>query len=427
MLLFLLFVLAAQTASVLPGKQDRIGQAIQSEVKPEDLKQPRLPPGITLDRPLAAADAVAIALWNNAAFHADLANLGLARADLAEAGLLRNPNLSLLFPVGPKPFELALTLPIEALWQRPRRIEAAKVNLEAVSQGLVQHGMDLARDVCLAWVDLSFAQQKSLLDTDAAALKQRIAQLTERRLAAGDVSDAETGTARVEAIAARDTARRSEDGVVVATERLRMLIGLRGTRTPLKAAPLQEPTVTLPELDYLLESALAARPDLRAAELAVQAAAKRASWERSRVVALGLVLSSKEVGSYGVRTGPGLALDLPFFQRNQGSIRRADAEVERAAWQYLAARDRVELEVREARAQSVQAIQALDRLRREVIPAVRRNAEMAETAYRNGDLSFLTALEGSRPLTEVRLREAEGIAAVCRAAAQLERSIGRKP
>jgi hypothetical protein len=62
MLLLLLFVLAAQTASVPPGKQDRIGQAIQSEVKPEDLEQPRLPPGITLDRPLAAADAVAIAL-----------------------------------------------------------------------------------------------------------------------------------------------------------------------------------------------------------------------------------------------------------------------------------------------------------------------------------------------------------------------------
>jgi hypothetical protein len=59
-----------------------------------------------------------------------------------------------------------------------------------------------------------------------------------------------------------------------------------------------------------------------AAELAVEADGKRACRERSKIVALGLMPSSKGVGSYGIRTGPGLAADVPLFQRNQAVIRR---------------------------------------------------------------------------------------------------------
>lgn len=425
--LFLLAGLVAQAAPVPSQIQERIGQSINAEAKASDLQAPQLPPGISLDRPLGAEEAVAIALWNNAAFHADLANLGLARADLAEAGLLRNPNLSLLFPIGPKPFEFLLTLPIEALWERPRRVDAAKANLEAVSQGLVQHGLDLARDTRLAWVELALAQRRNALESETADLRLRIADLTDRRLRAGDIGKVEVDLARAQAVMARDSAQRAADDVRVARERLRLLIGLRGDRSELSARSLQEPSAEVPELDTLLESAFAARPDLRAAEFNVRAAAQRARWERSRLVALGFSLSSKEVGSYGVRTGPGMTLDVPLFDRNQGAVSRADAEVEHAAWQYLAARDRVELEVREARVRYVQARQSLQRLRLEMLPAIRLNAEMVEKSYRTGEVSYLTVLEASRPLLDVRLREAEAIAALVRSAAQLERSIGRKP
>jgi hypothetical protein len=60
---------------------------------------------------VTADEAVAVALWNNAAFQASLNDLGFARADLAEAGLLANPVLSLLLPVGPKQLEATLRWP----------------------------------------------------------------------------------------------------------------------------------------------------------------------------------------------------------------------------------------------------------------------------------------------------------------------------
>src|SRR5262245_39195648 len=64
-----------------------------------------LPPGVDPGDGLEEDEAVEIALWNNAPFQEALAQLGFARADLVEAGLLRNPVLSLLFPIGPKQLE----------------------------------------------------------------------------------------------------------------------------------------------------------------------------------------------------------------------------------------------------------------------------------------------------------------------------------
>src|SRR5262245_10872226 len=96
-----------------------------------------LPPDTSLQDGLTSQEAVAIALWNSPSFQATLADLGIARADLVEAGLLRNPVLSLLFPIGPKQLEWTLQFPFEVLWQRPRRVAAAQFNAQAVGQRLV--------------------------------------------------------------------------------------------------------------------------------------------------------------------------------------------------------------------------------------------------------------------------------------------------
>ena len=96
-----------------------------------------LPPDSSIDDGLTAQEAVAIALWNSASFQATLADLGIARADLVEAGLLRNPVFSLLFPWGPKQLEWTLQFPFDALWQRPRRVAAARLNAQAVGERLV--------------------------------------------------------------------------------------------------------------------------------------------------------------------------------------------------------------------------------------------------------------------------------------------------
>jgi cobalt-zinc-cadmium efflux system outer membrane protein len=204
-------------------------------------------------------------------------------------------------------------------------------------------------------------------------------------------------------------------------------MGLRKDRSRLGAVstPAEEPAV--PEWEMLVETAMSSRPDLRAAEIAIQAAAQRARWERSRILALvGPILSIKEVGTYGVRVGPGVYADIPVFQRNQGGIARADAEVERATLMYLALLERIELEVREARLQLLQARESAARTRSEILPGVLDTVRLAERAYSNGDAPYLFVLEAGRKVFDVRSGEAEALAAVRRARAQLERSVGRR-
>src|SRR4051812_38769188 len=57
-------------------------------------RPPSLPPKTADTSALSEDAAVAVALWNSAAFGAELAQLGSSQADLAEAGTLANPTLS---------------------------------------------------------------------------------------------------------------------------------------------------------------------------------------------------------------------------------------------------------------------------------------------------------------------------------------------
>lgn len=425
-LLLVSAALAADRPTVSRALEERTGHGLNPAPAPARPVTPTLPPGISLAAPLSEDDAVAVALWNNAALQAELSQLGVARADLLEAGLLRNPNLSLLLPVGAKPFELLLGLPVEALWQRPRRVAAMRIDVDAVAEGLVQHGLNLARDARVAQIELAAAERRLIIAKEGAELLAKIADLTEKRRRAGDTTGLDVRLARTEGQAAADQAARLSGGVDIARQRLRAVLGLRNDATSVNAALNSRPAQTPPPWSELVEAALSARPDLRAAELAIEAAVKRAGWERARILALIPTLSSKEVGDRGVLSGPGVGFDIPLFDRKQGAVSRAEAEVERATRRYLALRDQVEAEVRQARVALVEASERYERIGGHLVPAARETIRLAEKAHAAGDISHLTVLEASRRLVEFRTQESDAAVDVRRAAAELERSVGKK-
>ena len=51
-----------------------------------DAQTPSLPAGVRIEDGLSREEAVAVALWNNAAFQVSVSRLGFARADLVDAG-----------------------------------------------------------------------------------------------------------------------------------------------------------------------------------------------------------------------------------------------------------------------------------------------------------------------------------------------------
>ncbi len=383
------------------------------------------PPGIRLDDGVTADEAVAVALWNNGTFQVSVTELGFARADLLEAGVLTNPVLSLLLPVGPKQLEATLKFPIEVLWERPRRVAAARFALEASAARLVQAGLDLVATVRIAYADTSLAADREKLAGEAAALLARIDALTQSRLAAGDIATLEARTATLDAARAAYDRQRASQDALMARQRLAQLLGRTSDAAALVLTPSDGAGATCAAVDDLVREAAAARPDVRAAEIGVESAAARLGWERSRVLALTAVLDANGQGREGFEMGPGLEAGVPVFNRNQGPKRRAEAQLAHAAAAYASLRQQVGFEIREAQALFDQAHQSLTLWRTTIRGPLEANVADAERAYREGETSYLFVLENTRRLIEARLRERELEADQQRARARIERAVGR--
>lgn len=412
-----------------------------------------IPEGISVNDGVTQDEAVAIALWNNPGLHAELTALGIARADVTTAGQLTNPTLTMIFPFSFRILEAVANWPIESIWQRPRRVAAAKVELERVGETLVIRALDLVRDVRLAYADYHAAQIRAEMAAEVSRERHEIATLTNARLRVGDISELESNPSVTDARLAEERASRLAQDVVISKERLRTLLGFANDDIALNivvpprdvpppvdriisvqravlvdhAAPSPPvPALTAAQVDELIRQALDARPEMKAGELAIEAAGARAKWERSRILNVSAIAKEYGRGAGGWEQGPGVAIELPIFHRNNGNISRAEAEIERAAKQLIAAKQRIVSEVRESYTQFIQAREAHRLWRTTVLPAVEQDIRAAHAAYQAGDVAYLFVLENSRRYSDERLREADYMLATERARTQLERSVGRR-
>jgi cobalt-zinc-cadmium efflux system outer membrane protein len=410
----------------VPGDLD---EAIRARTVPTGIRldrQEALPPDVNLGDGLTQEEAVAIALWNSPPFQATLVDLGIARADLVEAGLLRNPVFSLLFPVGPKQLELTLQYPFEVLWQRPARVNAARLNASAIAERLVWDALSLVAQVRTAHADSITADRRLALATQNAELTRRLADITAARLRAGDISELESRAPRTDA-ARTDVVRRAvQHDRDLARLTLAALLGLDPVAAQLQPQASSAYDVRpCPIDDVRLQDALASRPDVRAAELTIEAAAARARWERSRTLTLIGLLDANGEGEEGFEIGPGVTFDLPIFYRNQGAVARATAEIERASRLYTAARANVIADVRSAGVRVAQAQEALDAWSHDIVPSLETEQRQAESAYDAGEVPLFNVLDVSRRLVDGRMRQLDAEADLLRARISLERALGR--
>jgi cobalt-zinc-cadmium efflux system outer membrane protein len=390
--------------------------------------KPELPPGVVLDDDVTPGEAVATALWNSPSFEAELADLGIARADVVQAGLLPNPVFSLLFPWGPKQLEATLKWPLDAMWERPRRQAAAESAANAVAERLVANGLSLVAETQIALIDLATASERARLADDDHQVARRIADLAGSRLEAGDISELEAGVAEVDADRARQDAAAASLQIALAQHRLHQLMGVGEivSASKLRAALEPQPEAGCRSLATVERDALASRPDVRAAELEIEAAGRRLGWERSRVVSLIGILDANAEGSEGFEMGPGLEAGLGVFDRNQAGKARARAELARASARYREVRQRVMREVDDAYAQVLVSRDALRAWRDDIGKRLERQAAQTERAYEAGELSYLALLDARRRLNAGRLRELAAWGDLRRATVRLEQGVGKR-
>ncbi len=300
---------------------------------------------------------------------------------------------------------------------------AAQLETQRVAEGLVSRGLLVRRDAQVAYTDITLADERVLIAREALTMRAEVARIVGARYRVGEASELETVAPRADSLRAVDDYYRARRDARIA--RLRLLASLSldsldadSVRFTREAAP------AVPALPALLDSAYAARPDLWAARIGIDAVGRRLKWERARVFSFVLSLNARLHDPKPVHLAPGLAIGLPLFNRNQGRIARVRAELDQAAWQYLAMRQTVGLDVREAYAQAEQATQSVALWQNSRLPSLQDALRRSTNAFINGDFPYVQVAETIRQLIDARQRAAEARADQRRAIARLRYAVG---
>ncbi|WP_162912101.1 TolC family protein [Pontibacter actiniarum] len=383
-----------------------------------------LPQTVNMQDGLSQAEAVSTALFNNAQFQADLMRISIAQADLIEAGQLPNPLLNVIFPTGTDVLKGTLNFSMDVLWQRPNRIKASRLETERTAENLVALGMRLIRDVSLAYIEYTFAQQRAVVGAESSRLRSEMASITRKSYLAGDLSQMESAIANADSLRAFDDRLQFAMQEQLRKARLYYLMGVDSINS-MQLQPLPASTYPRMQLNELMPVALSARPEVRAAALAIESKAKSLGWEKAKVVSFIGILNARREHDGKLALGPGFQMPLPVFNFNRGRIMRARAEMEQAAYLYVEAKRQVQLEVQEALAQYQAARQTADLWQLNRQPIL-NTADQARKAFEAGEVSYFFYLQTVLQVTDVQLRIVDADAALRRAAVQLNYALGRQ-
>ncbi|MDB5247876.1 MAG: hypothetical protein JWQ40_2270 [Segetibacter sp.] len=391
-----------------------------------------MPPSVDTADGIAEDEAVSIALYNNGQYQADLAQISIVQADLIDAGVVSNPLIRYLLPSGGLNVSGYINFGFDFLWQRPKRIAVAQTEIERTAQNMAARGYTVIRDVQTSFADLQLAKDRAAIFKDNALIRGEIARLNNVRFRVGEISELEASTARADSAAAVDDYIKASLDTIIRTNRLNTLLGYTpDTIVAYKTTPVNFLAQKISRQEYYT-LAYDNQPDLRSAQIAINAAGNRLGLERSRIVAFMATLGFNNVPGHGGSKvlpnafQPGIQMELPVLNRNQGKIARVRAELEQASYNYVAIRQRILNDVADAYARYEQTYKSYEMYNGNVLPSLLDAVRLSQLAYQRGDISYIPVLEAMRQLVNGRLRKAEIEAELRRSISQLNFVIGKK-
>lgn len=285
--------------------------------------------GKKLEQPLAADDAVQIALLNNRGLQASYWSLGVAEADLVQAGRLQNPVLDFKRSHGGEVgIERTLTFNLVSLITAPMASRIEGRRFEQTKLLVANAALKVAADTRRAWVDAVSASQIADYALQVEASAQAGAELAARMRKAGNWSALDQ--AREQAYHAQTVAdaTHARKAAVSARERLTRLLGLSGGQAASYRLPDHLPDLPAAprELADIEQMALNERLDIQAAKLDAEQTAATLGLTRStrfiNVLDLGAVRNTE--GGTATR-GYELSLEIPLFDWGSARVARAEA------------------------------------------------------------------------------------------------------
>jgi len=395
-------------------------------------------------RTLTIEEAVDEAVHRNLGLLAARADLSIAEASLVTARLRPNPVLSggadsldwlgtgfnEINDAGPPQYAVRVDVPFERASKRALRTHVAEQTKRVAEAQLADAVRRLTLDVILASIDVLEAKAKLRLAEDTLQSFERLVQLNERRLTSGAIPQLEVSRSRVAMLQYRGNVRNAQLGLTQARLKLLPLLGKKPDEEPIDiedhlAVP---PAAVAADLTVLQQSARSTRPDLLAAqrEQARTQADLRLQVAQGKVdYTLGAEYRRQQgVNGRGNMLGLFFSVPLPLFNRNQGEIARAEAEIDKSTRSLTALETDVAGQVASAYAEFTASRQFVDEIERDLLEPTDRARTGTAYVYQAGAISLLDVLDAQRAYNDTMQTYYSAQAAYRRAQARLTLAIG---
>ncbi len=365
-------------------------------------------------RAVTRADAVAAALARGPRVTFARADSTAAHAGLSIASQFENPILSLTYSKSVPQQHFIMDVPLDYPWLRRARVGAAAAGL-----GAARYRFDFERAAATFEADTAYtnalaAAKRAAFSRSTARDADSVLKLARLRRDAGDGSELDVQLASVSFGQLENAAARDSLDAVAAVLAVQALMG----------EPSETPAIALADT---LDAGAGAGDTPAGSQLLVAAAeedlhqADQALTLEKRLLfgAPSLTVGWEQRDPTGAEPGTlptvGIALPLPLFNQNRGTILLAQSQRDRAA----AALELARLEGAQQAARARRELTlALDRLKRsaQLVASANSVAQLSLIAYREGASALPNVLEAQRIARETLAQYVDDVAAARNAA-----------
>jgi cobalt-zinc-cadmium efflux system outer membrane protein len=334
---------------------------------------------------------------------------------------------------------VGVSVPLEVGGQRRRRIDLARVELEAAEAETADRERRLAADVLGLYAEALAALRELEITEGLTDLDTMTVTVVQARVNEGESAPIELNLLRVEVERLRSRRALAEGRLQATLLRLKALAGVPAAeplrlREELANAALRRPPGSV---EAAVEVALRTRPDLRLARLTEEVAEAGLRLARAQgspeVTAftrytvsrgafddtpVGTLRDKDRLLTFGVSVG------LPVFNKNQGTKAEAAAVIAQARSRREFLESVVRSEVASAYARYEAASKALVAYEQGVIQRSNENVRVMRAAYELGHFSVTELLAEQRRLLDSQRDFTEALTEQYRALADLRSAVG---
>lgn len=360
---------------------------------------------LTLGQAIASAEQM----------HPDIAEaqaLAQAAEDQArQAGTLPNPELIGRIEAAPLRGNtlgqadyfagVAQTIPLGRRLSQARRVEILERNRWLASTKA--RAVELRRAVHSAFATALYQEQAARTQSELQAGAERTVAITRAQVNAGDVTPDELARAELESARVRQEWRRSLAMREQALASLAATIGQPGIEIRSLSGNL-ETVIELPTIESIARN-LAEHPAIAVAQADLAAHSARVDLAEARripdirVEALYRRMESSRQDAFDL----GISMPFPLFDRNQGRLRAARAELDAAEARSRSAAISVEGRFRESYARLRVALLDVETLRTEVVPRAETVLRAYEARFAAGAIALSELLPVRREWAAIQL------------------------